>query len=172
MSESQVRHDLSTKLWHQLCIDVTWSRKWELSHTTSQPVLPLYTLFYNQADPMMIRVYPVPIGVLGSCTEQFAAVCVRRVLIFKPLKPKAPPRPQGVIPSRLDAWIWAGDFAYLDNPPLSCDTVPDQVECQCNATWLAAPPAGCMAGSLPNAVRRWNAQVTAYALAWGSVDKP
>lgn len=68
---------------------------------------------------------------------------------------------QGVIPSQPDAWIWAGDFAYLDNPPLSCDTVPGQPECQCNATWLQAPPNGCMAGDLPHAVRRWNAQVIA-----------
>ena len=71
------------------------------------------------------------------------------------------PGPQGVIPSAPDAWIWAGDFAYLDNPTLSCDTVPEQPECQCNATWLKAPPYGCMAGDLPHAVARWNAQASA-----------
>ena len=66
---------------------------------------------------------------------------------------------QGVIPADPDAWIWAGDFVYLDNAFLDCAEVPTQPDCTCNATWLSSPPFMCMAGNLPHAVQRWNMMV-------------
>ena len=71
---------------------------------------------------------------------------------------------QGVIPADPDAWIWAGDFAYLDNAFLDCAEFPTQPDCSCNATWLASPPFSCMAGDLPHAVQRWNMAVRPSAL--------
>lgn len=32
---------------------------------------------------------------------------------------------QGVIPAQPDAWVWLGDFAYMDDPLMDCHIVPD-----------------------------------------------
>jgi hypothetical protein len=66
---------------------------------------------------------------------------------------------EGVIPTKVDAWIWAGDIAYLDNPTVQCDLGGGEVsaspECHCETSWLAAMPHSCMAGQVEHAQSRW-----------------
>eukprot|EP00613_Pedinella_sp_CCMP2098_P076997 CAMPEP_0171939682 /NCGR_PEP_ID=MMETSP0993-20121228/36516_1 /TAXON_ID=483369 /ORGANISM="non described non described, Strain CCMP2098" /LENGTH=601 /DNA_ID=CAMNT_0012581575 /DNA_START=397 /DNA_END=2202 /DNA_ORIENTATION=+ len=76
---------------------------------------------------------------------------------------------QGVIPTKLDAWIWAGDMAYLDNPTVLCDDasgeggenehkqVSGSPQCHCEPSWLASMPHSCMAGQVQHAASRWEA---------------
>eukprot|EP00232_Nephroselmis_pyriformis_P014858 CAMPEP_0182875012 /NCGR_PEP_ID=MMETSP0034_2-20130328/13283_1 /TAXON_ID=156128 /ORGANISM="Nephroselmis pyriformis, Strain CCMP717" /LENGTH=575 /DNA_ID=CAMNT_0025007745 /DNA_START=19 /DNA_END=1742 /DNA_ORIENTATION=+ len=65
-----------------------------------------------------------------------------------------------VIPSAPDAWIWTGDFAYLDNPTVNCDELPGSPQCTCEADWLHQPPHSCMAGDLDHAASRLEMQLT------------
>lgn len=81
---------------------------------------------------------------------------------------------QGVIPSSPDAWVWLGDFAYMDDPLINCNSVPSYPQCNCSATWLQRPPFGCFAGVAEHARLRVQLQVRwlgrtghAIAVAWG-----
>ena len=68
-----------------------------------------------------------------------------------------------IIPTLPQAWIWAGDMVYLDDPNLNChETDPKQISslswqqgCNCTATWLSSPPSSCHAGDLEYAKKRW-----------------
>lgn len=58
-----------------------------------------------------------------------------------------------IVPSQPDAWVWAGDFVYLDDTDLDCThthiaTGADEwkASCNCTATWLHSPPFSCHAG--------------------------
>jgi len=64
-----------------------------------------------------------------------------------------------VLPQRPDAWLWLGDMAYLDVPPLDCAAVggssnAGSLACTCATTWLRHPPQGCYAGDMANALRK------------------
>ena len=64
----------------------------------------------------------------------------------------------GVIPTSPDAWIWAGDMAYLDDPFVDCSNAPfgdTNEQCQCDSNWLAQAPHSCMAASSDHALARW-----------------
>ncbi|CAG9466642.1 unnamed protein product [Pedinophyceae sp. YPF-701] len=58
-----------------------------------------------------------------------------------------------------DAWVWVGDFSYLDMPFVNCLVLPDHPECNCEPTWLSRPPFMCRAGDLGHARRRMQAQL-------------
>lgn len=55
----------------------------------------------------------------------------------------------------LDAWIWLGDMAYLDNANVNCAVATDSPECDCEENWLAKMPHSCMAGDHDHARLRW-----------------
>jgi hypothetical protein len=67
--------------------------------------------------------------------------------------------PQGVIPAKPDAWVWLGDFAYMDDPLINCDLVPSYPECNCTADFMRRPPFGCFAGVAEHARLRVQLQV-------------
>eukprot|EP00877_Chromochloris_zofingiensis_P012778 jgi/Chrzof1/7754/Cz02g35160.t1 len=67
---------------------------------------------------------------------------------------------QGVIPAQPDAWVWLGDFAYMDDPLMDCHIVPDFPECTCNATFMRHPPSQCFAGDPVHARVRVNHQLS------------
>jgi hypothetical protein len=69
------------------------------------------------------------------------------------------PNPQGVIPVKPDAWVWLGDFAYMDDPLINCDLVPSYPECNCTADFMRRPPFGCFAGVAEHARLRVQLQV-------------
>ena len=64
-----------------------------------------------------------------------------------------------IIPSKPDAWIWAGDFVYLDETDINCAIFQNsqewQMTCNCTATWSQEPPFTCRAGDVDYAQRRW-----------------
>ena len=62
---------------------------------------------------------------------------------------------QGVIPAKPDAWIWLGDIAYLDVPPVDCTEVKGYPECSCTISWLKTSSHQCNAGEVDAARRRW-----------------
>jgi hypothetical protein len=62
---------------------------------------------------------------------------------------------EGIIPSNIDAWIWAGDIVYLDDPSVNCDVHPESSQCNCETDWLVSSPHGCMAGDTDYARERW-----------------
>lgn len=63
---------------------------------------------------------------------------------------------QGVIPAKPDAWVWLGDMAYLDIPPMDCSQPEnaDHPDCNCETTFLLHPPNGCKTGDVQNAQRK------------------
>lgn len=66
---------------------------------------------------------------------------------------------QGVIPSGPDAWVWLGDFTYMDDPLLDCSQVPLFPECNCTADFMRHPPFQCFAGDVQHARTRMLHQV-------------
>lgn len=60
---------------------------------------------------------------------------------------------QGVLPEQPDAWIWLGDLAYMDLPPVDCEFAANTAHpaCNCPSTWLTHPPQQCYAGDIDNA---------------------
>jgi alkaline phosphatase D len=70
-----------------------------------------------------------------------------------------------IIPAEIDAWIWAGDFVYLDDNNVNCQAYEDkyavtdstiwQSSCNCTPSWLQIPPFSCRAGDLDFAQERW-----------------
>ncbi len=64
-----------------------------------------------------------------------------------------------IIPSKPDAWIWTGDFVYLDDAEINCEKFQPgedwQQSCNCSATWFASPPYSCHAGDANYASARW-----------------
>eukprot|EP01039_Chlorochromonas_danica_P000349 gene350-374_t len=64
-----------------------------------------------------------------------------------------------ILPIQPDAWIWTGDFVYLDETARSCSIFEPsedwQRSCNCSASWLAQPPSGCHAGDVEYASDRW-----------------
>lgn len=70
-----------------------------------------------------------------------------------------------IIPTAIDAWIWAGDMVYLDTNEVNCDTFPDvyvtednaayQSSCNCTPSWLESPPHTCHGGDINYAQERW-----------------
>ncbi|EFJ47581.1 hypothetical protein VOLCADRAFT_91850 [Volvox carteri f. nagariensis] len=68
---------------------------------------------------------------------------------------------EGVIPAQPDAWIWVGDMAYLDTPPVSCDLLGPSLAAQsrwCNCSGASSYitlPGQCMAGDVDAATERW-----------------
>uniref|UniRef100_A0A7R9UFG7 PhoD-like phosphatase metallophosphatase domain-containing protein n=1 Tax=Pinguiococcus pyrenoidosus TaxID=172671 RepID=A0A7R9UFG7_9STRA len=68
---------------------------------------------------------------------------------------------KAIIPSQPDAWIWAGDFSYLDDPIVNCnnednaDTELWQQSCNCSNNFIAKRPHSCLAGDVYNAQFRW-----------------
>ena len=56
-----------------------------------------------------------------------------------------------ILPSKPDAWVWAGDMVYLDDTDLDCTHMAGgsdewKASCNCTATWLHSPPFSCHAG--------------------------
>eukprot|EP00200_Dunaliella_tertiolecta_P004176 CAMPEP_0202341118 /NCGR_PEP_ID=MMETSP1126-20121109/2261_1 /ASSEMBLY_ACC=CAM_ASM_000457 /TAXON_ID=3047 /ORGANISM="Dunaliella tertiolecta, Strain CCMP1320" /LENGTH=624 /DNA_ID=CAMNT_0048931911 /DNA_START=143 /DNA_END=2017 /DNA_ORIENTATION=- len=64
-----------------------------------------------------------------------------------------------IIPSAPDAWVWLGDFAYLDDTAVRCSATPSAPECNCTATFMSYPPNQCLAGNLDIARVRMARQV-------------
>lgn len=64
-----------------------------------------------------------------------------------------------ILPIKPDAWIWTGDFVYLDETARSCSVFEPsedwQRSCNCSASWLAQPSSGCHAGDVEYASDRW-----------------
>lgn len=64
-----------------------------------------------------------------------------------------------IIPTQPDAWIWTGDFVYLDDSTINCEIYQASAEwqesCNCTATWFANPPYSCHAGDVNYAKQRW-----------------
>ncbi len=69
-----------------------------------------------------------------------------------------------ILPSQPDAWIWTGDFVYLDDNEINCkifeSTSEWQQSCNCSASWLEQPPYSCHAGDLEYSANRWNKALT------------
>ena len=93
-------------------------------------------------------------------------VCAGRVTAHPPL-PVMPLyrhasccRPQGVIPSQPDAFVWLGDFFYGDEPAFECSTAYiHSAQCQCTSNYYRQEPYSCMAGDLDNIRDKMMAQV-------------
>jgi hypothetical protein len=66
---------------------------------------------------------------------------------------------QGVIPAKPDAWVWLGDFAYVDQPVVPCEVAPSSPECSCTADFMHQPGHSCKAGDADHAQRRLSHQV-------------
>ncbi|GMH45772.1 hypothetical protein BSKO_13735 [Bryopsis sp. KO-2023] len=82
----------------------------------------------------------------GSCTSHF----VGSVPIWN----------TGVVPSKPDAWIWLGDFVYMDSPFLSCNDPVNNSQCEeCDYTFLSHPPHSCQTGDLDHALAKAQKQV-------------
>jgi alkaline phosphatase D len=64
------------------------------------------------------------------------------------------------VPSQPDAWVWLGDFAYLDEPDVDCNKLPTHADCTCTGDWLHIPPYQCLAGDVDHALARWRTQLT------------
>ena len=68
-----------------------------------------------------------------------------------------------ILPSMPDAWLWAGDFVYLDDSDMDCSSVdltvtelPEwQTTCNCSGSWLTTPPYSCHAGDVEYIRNRW-----------------
>ena len=68
-----------------------------------------------------------------------------------------------IVPLMPDAWIWAGDFVYLDDPDMDCNSVDFavtklptwQTTCNCSGSWLTTPPFSCHAGDVEYIRNRW-----------------
>ncbi|CAM6129940.1 unnamed protein product [Calypogeia fissa] len=81
----------------------------------------------------------------GSCTSR------------KPIK--QPIWREGIIPSNIDAWIWAGDIAYMDWPDINCKENPDDVQCNCTRTWLHNNRQTCFSGDIEHAKKKLEIQL-------------
>lgn len=69
-------------------------------------------------------------------------------------------RLKGVIKSEPDAWIWLGDFVYMDSAFLSCKEGQNSSQCfDCTPTILAYPPDNCNTGDLHHALAKIHMQV-------------
>lgn len=67
---------------------------------------------------------------------------------------------KGVIKSEPDAWLWLGDFAYLDSSFLPCEDSQNSSQCfECSPTFLRNPPDNCMTGDLDHALAKIHMQV-------------
>lgn len=102
--------------------------------------------YYIQSNPSII--FPdlkIRSVAFGSCT----AYDMRDMSIWT----------DAIIPSKPDAFIWAGDFMYLDGADVDCSIPkPDeywQKSCNCTPTWLAFPPHSCRGGDIDYANERW-----------------
>lgn len=66
---------------------------------------------------------------------------------------------EAIIPAKPDAWIWTGDFVYLDDSEMNCNIYESseewQAACNCTASWLLQPPYGCRAAEPDYASDRW-----------------
>ncbi|KAG0559152.1 hypothetical protein M758_10G081300 [Ceratodon purpureus] len=82
----------------------------------------------------------------GSCTS--------RVAIAQPIWSN------GIIPSDIDAWIWAGDIAYTDWPDVNCAKNPAHVHCNCTRDWLRSNPDSCLAGDVAHARLKFEEQLS------------
>lgn len=82
----------------------------------------------------------------GSCTS--------RVAIDQPIWIT------GIIPSDIDAWIWAGDIAYTDWPDVNCAANPSHVHCNCTRNWLRSNPDSCLAGDVAHARLKFEEQLS------------
>ena len=68
-----------------------------------------------------------------------------------------------IVPSTPDAWLWAGDFAYLDDSDMNCNSIdrtvielPEwQATCNCSESWITTPPYSCHAGDVEYIRDRW-----------------
>ncbi|CAN0212970.1 unnamed protein product [Pylaiella littoralis] len=65
---------------------------------------------------------------------------------------------QAIIPAEPDAWIWAGDMAYLDNPTVNCDLLPDDPDCVCRDTYMRVEP-WCAAGDPNHGLRKFQTMI-------------
>ncbi|CAM9266786.1 unnamed protein product, partial [Hapterophycus canaliculatus] len=65
---------------------------------------------------------------------------------------------QAIIPADPDAWIWAGDMAYLDHPTVNCDLLPDDPACICRDTYMRVEP-WCAAGDPHHALRKFQTMI-------------
>ena len=61
-----------------------------------------------------------------------------------------------MIPAAPDAWVWLGDLAYMDIPPMDCTAAAnaDHPDCNCKPTYLKHPSTGCLSGNVQNAQRK------------------
>ncbi|BBN15673.1 hypothetical protein MPTK1_6g21440 [Marchantia polymorpha subsp. ruderalis] len=66
---------------------------------------------------------------------------------------------QGVIPSSPQAWIWAGDIAYMDWPDTNCKEKPEHFECNCTRDWLHVNRQTCLAGDVAHARKKLEIQL-------------
>ncbi|CAM9699898.1 unnamed protein product [Chrysoparadoxa australica] len=67
----------------------------------------------SSAQPLIKRI------AFGSCTSKGVN------------DERAQPIWTAVIASEPDAWVWLGDFAYLDYPDVRCESVPQDTQCHC-----------------------------------------
>eukprot|EP00210_Caulerpa_lentillifera_P006464 g6176.t1 len=67
----------------------------------------------------------------------------------------------GVIPSDPDAWIWLGDFLYLDTSMDDCpyDGYENITDCNCEVTAMHNPPRACFVGNLTFAQEKTRLQL-------------
>ncbi|KAG0578100.1 hypothetical protein M758_5G198700 [Ceratodon purpureus] len=65
-----------------------------------------------------------------------------------------------IIPSDVDAWIWAGDIAYTDWPDVNCAANPSHIHCNCTRNWLRSNPDSCLAGDVAHARLKFEEQLS------------
>ena len=67
---------------------------------------------------------------------------------------------EGVIPADPDAWIWAGDFVYMDDADCGPKDAPYRSPaCNCTSDWLHKGPYSCTAGNFDHALARVQGQL-------------
>ncbi|KAL2619841.1 hypothetical protein R1flu_000046 [Riccia fluitans] len=88
---------------------------------------------------------PISRVAFGSCTS-------RRAI-------RQPIWSQGIIASAPQAWIWAGDIAYMDWPDVNCKANPDHFQCNCSRDWLHVNRQTCLAGDVPHAREKLEVQL-------------
>ncbi|KAL3681968.1 hypothetical protein R1sor_024924 [Riccia sorocarpa] len=115
--------------------DTTLEDSQQLKHGMSDSV----SQFRQKDEELVSRV------AFGSCTSRRA--------ISQPIWRR------GIIPSAPQAWIWAGDIAYMDWPDADCKENPDHIQCNCTRNWLHVNRQTCLAGDVRRARERLNLQL-------------